>query len=158
MTHTAPTRTRGALFAVLVGGALAATAEVLQDYAFSHHVLTTGWLLVGGSYLLVGLMTATPVVLLRPGGRRIAAVAALLAVLAFVGGDIAYTAAAALRHGPAFQLLDYLRAYREFQSPRTLAEEAMAPLAAGLVTVLHTARFRWVPAVPVHIRQPAEVD
>lgn len=147
-----------AIPAVAVGAALATVAEGLQDYAFGHHVLTTGWLIVGGSYLLVGLVTATPVVLLRPGGRRIAAVAALLAVLAFVAGDVVYTVATALRHGPAFDPLDYLRSYREFQSPRTLAEEAMAPLAAGVVTFLRTARFRKVPGPAVHIRQYAGVE
>ncbi len=146
-------------FTVLaVGAALAAVAEGLQDYAFGHHVLTTGWLIVGASYLVVGLVTATPAVVLRSGRRRLALLAAVLAVLAFVCGDVVYTAVAAFRHGPAFEPLDYLAAYREFQTPRTLAEEAMAPLAAGLVVYLRAARFRKVPGTAVHIRQYARVD
>ena len=127
----------------LLGGAMLATvAEGLQMYAFDHALLASGWLVVGGSYALVGLITATPATLLRPHRAHLVLGAGLLAVLAFCTGDICYNLAAALRHGPAFDLLDYLRSYREFQNSRTVAEESMAPLFAALATALDPAWFR----------------
>jgi len=147
----------------LLGGVVPATVvEGLQMYAFNHALLADGWLVVGGSYGFVGLVTATPAALLRPHRARVVLGAGLLAVVAFCCGDVCYNLVAALHRGPAFDLMDYLRSYREFQNPRTLAEESMAPLAAAVMTALNPAWFRrgTPETVQPRIRFPhyAEID
>lgn len=135
------TSTRDALLAVLGGAAVAAALDVGENYGFVH-LVPAYWVIVASSYLLVGLVTAAPMMFIRPASAAVPVAAALLAVPAFVCGDMMYVLVSSLWHHVSFDFLDYMRSYAEFQRPATVRLEVLAPGAAGLLAGLRFQRLR----------------
>lgn len=135
------TSRRLALLAVLGGGAVAAALDAAENYGFVH-LVPANLALVALSYLLVGLVTAAPVMVIRRVTAAVAISAALLAVLAFIGGDMTYVLISSLSHHVSFDFFDYMRSYGEFQKPATIRLEVLAPVTAGLLAGLRLRRLK----------------
>lgn len=140
-SRAAGTRTGIALLAVLGGAVLAAAVDTAENYGFVH-LIPDGWELVAMSYLLVGLVTAAPMMFIRPTTVVVPVLATLLAVPAFFCGDLTYVVISSLRHHVSFDFADYMLSYAEFQRPYTIGLELFAPLSAGLLAGLRYSRLR----------------
>lgn len=130
-----------AFLALLGGAALAAALDVAENYGFVH-VLPANSGLVALSYLLVGLITAAPVMIIRPASAAIPLMAALLAVPAFICGDMTYVLISSLWHHVSFDFFDYMRSYAEFQQLATIRLEVLAPATAGALAGLRLRQIR----------------
>jgi hypothetical protein len=124
--------TRAVILAVVTGVALAAALDAAENYAFVH-LISHDEGVVALSYLLVGLVAAAPLLLVRPRSMAVPLVCGLLAVPAFFCGDLAYVIVSSYQHRIAFDFLDYLDSYAEFQQPYTIRLELLAP--AGALTL-----------------------
>jgi hypothetical protein len=137
----AGTRTGGALLAVLGGAVLAAAVDFAENYGFVH-LVPDPWQLVAMSYVVVGLVTAAPMMFIRPTRAVVPALATLLAVPAFIGGDLAYVVASSMWNHVSFDFADYMLSYAEFQRAYTVRLELLAPACAGLLAWLRFRRLR----------------
>jgi hypothetical protein len=135
------TRTGIALLAVLGSAVIAAAVDTAENYGFVH-LIPDGWELVAMSYLLVGLVTAAPMMFIRPATAVVPVLATLLAVPAFFCGDLTYVVISSIRHQVSFDFADYMLSYAEFQRPYTVGLELFAPLSAGLLSGLRFSRLR----------------